>query len=54
MQQQFPLPVVVKYLFLDHLAIADFILICDPEARPALSTFIAEPKEDWLANCRVL
>ena len=51
MQQQFPLPVVLEYLFLDHSAIADFIPICDPETRPA---FIAEPKEDWLTNYRVL
>ena len=54
MQQQFLLRIVLECLFLDHSAIADFIPIRGPEARPALLTFIAEPKEDWLANCRVL
>ena len=54
MQQQFPLPVVLECLFLDQLASADFIPICDPEVHPALSSFIAEPKEDWLANNLIL
>ena len=45
MQQQFPLPVVLECLFLDHLASGDFILICDPDACLTLPTSIAEPKE---------
>ena len=39
MQQQFPLPVVLECLFLDHSGIQDFIPICDPKAQFRRQTF---------------